>query len=259
MATTHWITQGKGGVGKSLVASLLAQDIQQRFEEHGMKGQAKELVPCFDTDPVNATLAGYTALNVTTVSVTDETGMEIDDRKFDGLIEQLVELPPNAHAIIDNGASSFLKLCNYIKTSGAFDLLRENGCDVLLHTVVTGGQAVVDTLNGMDALVANFAGNPIAVWRNSYFGPVEVNGVDLEQLQLWEDHMGHIEALVTIPCLSAATYGVDLRNLFSRRQTFAEAAADSSLNLMERHRLREFWKKMRAELAARLLLEVGHE
>ena len=42
MSTVHLILQGKGGVGKSFIATLLAQYLQE-------KGVA---VRCFDADPV---------------------------------------------------------------------------------------------------------------------------------------------------------------------------------------------------------------
>ena len=45
--------QGKGGVGKSLVASVLAQYLWEKGKE----------VRCIDTDPVNRTFAQYRALS----------------------------------------------------------------------------------------------------------------------------------------------------------------------------------------------------
>ena len=50
--TIHLTLQGKGGVGKSLVASILAQ----YFRHHG-----KEL-HCIDSDPVNQTFSQYAEL-----------------------------------------------------------------------------------------------------------------------------------------------------------------------------------------------------
>ena len=50
MKQIHFILQGKGGVGKSFIASLLAQYLRDR-----KNGQ----VVCFDTDPVNPTLSRY--------------------------------------------------------------------------------------------------------------------------------------------------------------------------------------------------------
>ena len=52
--TIHLSLQGKGGVGKSLTASILAQYLISR-------GMA---VRCVDTDPVNRTLTQYKRLDV---------------------------------------------------------------------------------------------------------------------------------------------------------------------------------------------------
>ena len=50
--TIHLTLQGKGGVGKSLVASLLAQYFRHRGAP----------IHCLDTDPVNQTFSQYTEL-----------------------------------------------------------------------------------------------------------------------------------------------------------------------------------------------------
>jgi CO dehydrogenase nickel-insertion accessory protein CooC1 len=52
LSTIHLSLQGKGGVGKSLVASILAQYLLQRGKT----------VRCIDTDPVNKTLSQYRGL-----------------------------------------------------------------------------------------------------------------------------------------------------------------------------------------------------
>ena len=48
----HLTLQGKGGVGKSLVASILAQYFRHRGAE----------IHCLDTDPVNQTFSQYTGV-----------------------------------------------------------------------------------------------------------------------------------------------------------------------------------------------------
>src|SRR6266536_1166403 len=50
----HLSLQGKGGVGKSLIASILAQYFRDRGRE----------IRCIDTDPVNSTMFQYKALDV---------------------------------------------------------------------------------------------------------------------------------------------------------------------------------------------------
>jgi hypothetical protein len=53
----HFVLQGKGGVGKSYAAVLLAQYLRQR----GLP------VSCFDGDPLNQTLGGFASLEVSLV------------------------------------------------------------------------------------------------------------------------------------------------------------------------------------------------
>ena len=50
--TIHLTLQGKGGVGKSLVASILSQYFRHRGAE----------IHCIDTDPVNQTFSQYAEL-----------------------------------------------------------------------------------------------------------------------------------------------------------------------------------------------------
>src|SRR5579864_6714644 len=91
----HLTLQGKGGVGKSLVASLLAQ----YFRDGGRD------VRCIDTDPVNRTFAQYAALRADRLNLRDEHN-RIDQRAFDTLMERF--LNEDATFVVDNGASTFL-------------------------------------------------------------------------------------------------------------------------------------------------------
>ena len=58
----HLTLQGKGGVGKSLVASILAQYLRDKGKD----------VRCIDTDPVNRTFAQYAALGADRLNLRDE-------------------------------------------------------------------------------------------------------------------------------------------------------------------------------------------
>ena len=130
MATVHFIQQGKGGVGKSMIASILYQIL-------GMLGKK---VAAFDTDPVNSTLAGFKEFEVTCLDIL-KSG-DIDPRQFDTLIDKIMEQQPETHVIVDNGASSFLALNSYINENGIIDILEEAGHSVFFHSVITGGQAI---------------------------------------------------------------------------------------------------------------------
>ena len=154
--TIHLSLQGKGGVGKSLVASILAQ----YFLHHGVE------VHCLDTDPVNQTFSQYSALGAEHLELMRDG--KIDSRGFDALMERL--LTEDGIFIVDNGASTFIPLWSYIVENNVLELLRSAGRRLCVHTVVTGGQALGDTLKGFKSLADSSAERNILVWLNEYFG-----------------------------------------------------------------------------------------
>lgn len=100
---------------------------------------------CIDTDPVNAAFSGYKAFDVETLSIMD--GDDINPRTFDQLIERIMTAGA-PRMIIDNGASTFVPMCSYLLQNDVAGLLQEAGHKVRLHSVITGGQALPDTIEG---------------------------------------------------------------------------------------------------------------
>src|SRR3954467_14671839 len=127
----HLSLQGKGGVGKSLVASILAQYFRGRGRS----------IQCIDTDPVNRTFAQYSDLAATRLELMRDGSIDI--RGFDGLMERL--LTEDGTFVIDNGASTFIPLWSYIVENQVVDILRQAGKQLYVHTVITGGEAPVLT------------------------------------------------------------------------------------------------------------------
>lgn len=229
------ILQGKGGVGKSFVASTLAQYIKSKDEEP----------LCIDTDPVNTTFAGYKALNVTRLQIMD--GDEINSRHFDNLIELIA--PTTNDIIIDNGASSFVPLSHYLISNNIPTLLAEMGHELVVHTVITGGQALQDTVNGFSQLVSQFPENAIfVVWLNSYWGPIQHDGKNFEEMKAYKENKEKISAIIHMPALKEETFGRDVSEMLQERLTFDEAIASPAKTIMTRQRL----KIVRDELFSQL-------
>jgi hypothetical protein len=225
MAKIHLILQGKGGVGKSFIAATLAQ----------FKASKGQTPLCIDTDPVNATFAGYNALGVKRLQIMQ--GDEINPRHFDTLVELVA--PSTNDVIIDNGASSFVPLSHYLISNQVPALLADMGHELLVHTVVTGGQALLDTVSGFSQLVSQFPTEAIfVVWLNPYWGPIEHEGKGFEQLKAYTANKARVSAIVTIPSLKMETYGRDLSDMLQARLTFDEALAMDSLTIMTRQRLK---------------------
>lgn len=225
MSKIHLVLQGKGGVGKSLVASLIAQYKKTQLEK----------VTCIDTDPVNATFASYKALNVDTFKILEND--EINIRSFDALIERIAQTENDI--IIDNGASSFVPLSSYIIQNGIADIIQELGHELIIHTVITGGQALSDTLNGFVSLVNQYPDNcSFVVWLNPYWGAIEAEGKSFENMKAYTVNKEKVSAIIELPALKKETFGRDFEDMLRDKKTFDEAINDESLTIMNRQRLK---------------------
>src|ERR1700730_9650938 len=76
MRKAHFVLQGKGGVGKTFVASLIAQYLTERGEP----------VACLDTDQVHCSFLDITALRVRSVKILKEDSEEIDIGEMDAMV-----------------------------------------------------------------------------------------------------------------------------------------------------------------------------
>ncbi len=224
MASIHLIVQGKGGVGKSMIAAFIAQ----------YKLGKGKLPLCIDTDPVNASFEAYKSLKVSRLSIMQHD--EIDPRSFDQLIELVAKT--KVDVVIDNGASSFVPLSAYVLSNHVPTLLRDMGHQLIVHTVVTGGQALLDTLTGLTQLIRQFPADvPFVVWLNPYWGPIELDGKSFEQMKAYREHKDRISAIIQLPDLKKETFGRDLSDMLQAHLTFEEAIALPSLTIMARQRL----------------------
>ena len=252
MALINLTLQGKGGVGKSFVAALLAQ-------YHSARGAR---TVCFDTDPVNRTFAGYEAFAVETVRL-GERADEVDPGRFDALMESLMtaDRPASGEAepseptvvVVDNGASTFLPFIGYVLESDAMAMLLDAGHEIRAHTVITGGQSLEDTVRGLGQVLNYLPSVRIVVWLNEYFGRVEKRTADggvegFEQSGLYRKHKARIYGLARLHGVRRETFGRDLEAMMRSRLTFEQAISSPDFGLMSRQRLKRTWRILQAEM-----------
>lgn len=224
MAKIHMVLQGKGGVGKSMVASVIAQYLTT----------PEGLPLCIDTDPVNATFTGYEALDVKRLNIME--GKKIDPRKFDAMIEMVAE--ENRDIVIDNGASTFVPLSNYLITNQVPALLQEMGHEIVVHTVITGGQALLDTISGFSQLLGQYPEEcQFVAWLNPYWGPIEHEGKKFEQMKAYTTNKGRLTAIIEVPALEDDAR-VDFSEMLQARRTFEEVLNSKEVSIMSRQRLK---------------------
>jgi CobQ/CobB/MinD/ParA nucleotide binding domain len=240
-AAVHLSLQGKGGVGKSLIASFLAQYYKARGERAN----------CVDTDPVNQTFSQYAALGAQHLQLMD--GNQIDRRRFDSLLESI--LTTDESFIVDNGAATFIPLWHYMVESRVPWSLREANRRLVIHTVITGGQALADTVTGFRSLAESCESRSIVVWINEYFGPVEKDGKKFGQMAAFLENQDKVAGTVLIPRFSPDTFGRDLEDMIARKLTFGEIAWATGFTLMSKQRLRMIERELFEQMDLLNLLE----
>jgi hypothetical protein len=230
----HLILQGKGGVGKTFVSSMLTQYLQSKYEN----------VIAFDTDSVNPTFSQYKALNVRRIDLMD--GSKINERNLDTLVEALLTEEADA-MVVDNGASSFVPFSNYLIENEVVEMLKEAGQDVMVHTVLEGGQGMNDTLQGLNVLAKHF--NNIFVWQNQYFGTISYDGKSFEETKVYKNNSAKIFGVAVIGDRSKDTFGKDIELMLKHKLSFDEIKEDSRFQLMAKQRINIFKKDIFGQLA----------
>src|SRR5690554_5499251 len=223
--TVHFILQGKGGIGKSFISSLLAQYIKS---VHGS-------ISAFDIDQVNATLAAYEALKVKHIPVMKPDN-NLDQRKFDNLVVGILET--EEPCVIDSGANTFLPLLQYMVENDVFEMLKDSGKRVYIHSIIGGGDNLRDTANGFHSIIKGISNTPVVLWLNEHFGTTDTNGKEFTETALFKESEKSIAGLVTLHERNKDTFGLDIKEMTEARLTIDEALASDRFNIMQKQRIK---------------------
>jgi hypothetical protein len=220
----HLVLQGKGGVGKSLVATWLAQYLLARQKE----------VRCIDSDPVNRSLAQYAALNADKLDLVNGDGV-VERSRFDDLLDRFAT--EEVTFLLDSGATVFLPLWGFIMEIGMIGVLRDVGRQVYVHCVVCGGDMLNDTLMGFETLAKSAPDRNIVLWLNEYFGEISRDGKTFEEMTVFKQNRDKVLGSVAIPQRSPDTFGMTVKRMREKKLTFDEAIQSEAFRLADKSRL----------------------
>ena len=242
--TVHLILQAKGGAGKSVVASFIAQWLTHRAlraeEDSGVQ------VPmCLDTDPLNQTFTAFNGQGFTVdhIQIVEEDGVSINSARFDELMERILTMDMNAprDVVIDTGSSNFLQLIDYVKRCHIPSEPDNAGFRLVVHTVVAGGGSLRETLQSIDSITTNLsAWRPLTmvVWENPYYGAIQTETwKDFKESATYRDNSPDIRAIIKIPTLHSQLEGHDLALVLKRNHTLDAAIGEPTYSTMSRKRL----------------------
>lgn len=233
--SVHFVLQGKGGIGKTLISTFIAQYINDRNP-----GTLKT----FDTDQENATLAAYRGLNVTPIDVMNED-RTINRKMFDKMMLDILATDENV--VIDNGANTFSPLMSYLMENQFIDLLQDSGKDVYIHSIIGGGDNLKDTVSGFASL-AKQTSCPMIVWlnENASWGGTD-NFIDSD---VFIKNSENVRGIVLLQGRNSDTFGDDIKRMQKARLTLNEIMENPDFNVLERSRLnsvfRDVYKKLDA-------------
>jgi MinD-like ATPase involved in chromosome partitioning or flagellar assembly len=234
--TVHFVLQGKGGIGKTLVSTILAQWLRDRSQEP---------LRCFDTDQENTTFSRYKALNVKHVPVMTESRI-IDPKRFDALMIDI--LAEDGNCVIDNGANTFSPLMAYLLENDCFDLLKESGRKVYIHTIVGGGDTLHDTAMGFVS-TAKSTNVPLVLWENEHFGPLQsAAGKQFIESQTYAENASRVIGRINMAQRNPDTFGADLKKMNTARLTVDEVRESDRFNVMEKQRVKVVFRDLFEQL-----------
>ncbi len=152
MAKIHITLQGKGGSAKTTNSVFMAQYLRD---------QSRSPI-CVDTDPVNASFCAYKDLQVRTLQIMFNG--EISSRAWDALVE--IICTAKTDVVVDNGATSFTSLINYMDMNKSLDIFQKFGQQVYIHIPIAGSEGLGHCVKCMRQVIECLApqGPRFVIW-----------------------------------------------------------------------------------------------
>ena len=227
MATIHFIGGEKGGVGKSLVARLLAQ----YFIDHNMPFLG------FDSDRSHGALLRF---------YPDYASPVVIDRyeSLDAVVESATD-DAERRIIVDLAAQTHQPLVQWMEESGMLELAHESGIAVRYWHVMDSGKDSVDLLSRLLDRFDNQLSYVLVLnqLRGDDFDILEKSGQKDRALALGAK-------IATLPRLhDSAMARIDARSTSFWAAAHSGDKELTGLGLLERQRVKVWLRKVYAELA----------
>ncbi len=218
----HIILAAKGGIGKTYIASLLAQ----------YAANAGKPMQVLDLDQSNAMLARIPSLHAEKIDLL--TDSRFDSVKFDAVVKRMATEP--GPYLLDVGASTYQDVLRYLTKYKILGLLAAQKRRVLIHSVIVGGPEMPDTVSNFNDMAASVQGKQVIVWVNPLRGPVRSGGKDFHEMSVFENNTSKVLGLVELALPDEATMA-DLHQLALHGGTLLTANDVEELDFITKHRL----------------------
>ena len=108
----------------------------------------------------------------------------------------------------------------------------------MVHSVVTGGQALADTLSGFNQVAETCRDRNVVVWLNEYFGPVRQEGAAFADTAVYKKNQEKVLGSIVLVRRNQETFGRDIEEMIAAKITFDQALHSGDFSIMAKQRLR---------------------
>lgn len=235
----HFVTNNKGGVGKSFVSSVLAQYFN---------------CVAFDIDISNKTLTHYKGLKIHEGIPTyeqseydNETSSYIND--VFKVIFSDEKIQEETNLVFDIGSSMLIPFVDFAKKWEVFDELRGLGFDVYIHTIIVGGQEFQDTIESLDVisdLVVSDKEPMLYIWKNQYNHTIDTTEImKQESFSKIEDNFLDFFTITNQHPLTKKNLS---EYLLEDYRTFDEVEKDENIFILDKKRVLKYKQEIYSEL-----------
>jgi len=174
----HVTIHSKGGVGKTLLAAKLSEQLMLR---------GATMPVCIDTDTFNNALGlkSYKALDVQSIALLVDG--DILPNAFDEMFQRILSDGETNPVVVDIGASSFQYFVDYALEMGLFEDLAAQGFTVVFHSIIAGNTAgVKESASSLARVCSAFPDAHKFLWFNQYEGDIlDEAGVPFHESKLF--------------------------------------------------------------------------
>lgn len=207
----HIFLQGKGGVGKSFCASMLAQYLRSRLPSDISPEEYRRHLLLWDSDPNNHTLSSFKALNVDYVDLVNN-GQNVSIQAYDKFFElinvyNLSSSDAECSAILDTGSSNFIQTVNFLDRNDGLDIMQEEyGVNVFIHCPIFAGTASYNACwFDFDQMCSRFQNVNFILWINNYKEFVFTANHKIGSEPMYAKNRKRIAAVIDLPFLDYDT------------------------------------------------------
>jgi hypothetical protein len=236
--TAHIVAAKKGGIGKTLSASFLAQYLQS----------AGIPVEAVDADPQAPKLSLISALNAPLLPLIDHG--EIKQSAFDPTFSHIIQ--SKTATLVDTGSGAFLPIFKYMRDNQLFDLLQQVKKQLYVHVIVISGPEKMNTVDGAIELLKKTEGTgaKVVIWQNEKEGIPIFDGKRMDETAWYQDNHDQIAGIVKIRDYNNSAFTKDFLTMMEENLTYNEImdGKSKSFDFMRQNRINRIFTDVYSEL-----------